>query len=89
MTPVETVLGRLERVRKSGSGRWMARCPAHPDRTPSLSISETQDGTVLLKCWAGCVTSDVVAAMRLAMRDLFPKKESLLYPPRKQRNRAT
>ena len=34
--------------------RWMARCPAHDDQTPSLSISEGSDGIVLVKCFTGC-----------------------------------
>jgi DNA-binding transcriptional regulator YiaG len=46
VSPVSVVLGRLDLVRKSGKG-WMARCPAHEDRTPSLSVSEGDDGRVL------------------------------------------
>ena len=88
MLPVERIIGLLEKVRKSGGG-WIARCPAHPDRRPSLSIREGRDGRVLLYCFAGCPTSDVVAALGLTMRDLFPKNKSLLYPSRMQRNHAT
>jgi putative DNA primase/helicase len=36
---VDVLLGRLEGVRRAGAGSWMARCPAHPDRNPSLSVS--------------------------------------------------
>lgn len=46
------VLPRLEAVRPCAGG-WVARCPAHSDRNPSLSIREV-DGKVLLKCFAGC-----------------------------------
>ncbi len=81
VTPVEAVLRRLEQVRKAPGSRWTARCPAHPDRSPSLSIKEGSDGRALLYCFAGCSTPDVVAALGLAMRDLFPKKQSLSYPP--------
>jgi hypothetical protein len=72
--PLQGVLERLERVRVTGSGRWMARCPAHADRNPSLSLSEAEDGTVLVKCHAGCRTEAVVAALGLDMTDLFPKR---------------
>jgi putative DNA primase/helicase len=43
---------------------WMARCPAHHDRKPSLSISEGEDGKVLVRCHAGCDQRDVIAALR-------------------------
>jgi putative DNA primase/helicase len=43
---------------------WMARCPSHDDRAPSLSISDRPDGKVLVRCHAGCDQRDVVAALR-------------------------
>jgi hypothetical protein len=48
--------------RKVGAG-WIARCPAHDDRKPSLSIGEGQGGTVLVHCHAGCDQRDVIAAL--------------------------
>jgi hypothetical protein len=75
--PVKRVLEALERVhaapRRSG-GCWVARCPAHADGTPSLSISEGLDGRVLIKCHAGCATEAVLAALGLSYRDLFLRK---------------
>lgn len=70
----ERLIDRLEGVRQSGPGRWLARCPAHPDHSPSLSVRETDDGTVLIKCFAGCDAADVVAATGLEFKDLFPEK---------------
>ena len=64
------LLSRLEAVKQSGAN-YMARCPAHDDRTPSLSVSEGEDGRILLKCFAGCTAEAVVAALGLTMRDLF------------------
>ena len=64
MRPFERVTGRLEYVRKSGGGSVVARCPAHRDKSPSLSVKEGGDGRVLLYCFAGCPTSDVVAALK-------------------------
>jgi hypothetical protein len=59
-----TIVGRL-------GGRWHGRsgscpCPAHEDRTPSLSVSETRDGRVLVHCFAGCSQSAVIDALRRA-----------------------
>lgn len=69
--PIDVVLDELPDARSAGRG-WKARCPAHDDRTPSLSVSETDDGTVLIKCWAGCTTGDVLDALDLDFSDLFP-----------------
>jgi putative DNA primase/helicase len=49
--------------RKAGGG-WMARCPAHEDRKPSLSIRDADDGKVLVRCHAGCDQERVIAALR-------------------------
>src|SRR5262245_61182843 len=50
----------------------MARCPAHEDRNPSLSIGVGDDGRVLLHCWAGCTVQAILGALGLELRDLFP-----------------
>src|SRR5262245_39928865 len=50
--------------RKVGGG-WMARCPSHDDREPSLSITDSQDGKVLVRCHAGCDQDDLIAALRM------------------------
>jgi hypothetical protein len=75
MSPVENLVSRLN-ARRSGEG-WKAKCPAHDDREPSLSINEGTDGRALLKCQAGCDTNDVLAALGMTWRDLFP---STAYP---------
>jgi putative DNA primase/helicase len=49
--------------RKAGSG-WTARCLAHDDRTPSLSIRVADNGKVLVRCHAGCHQGRVIAALR-------------------------
>jgi putative DNA primase/helicase len=66
--------------RKVGVG-WMACCPAHHDREPSLSIRETDDGKILVHCHAGCDQDDVIAALR--SRGLWPEKG-----PRQRRRSA-
>ena len=52
----------------------MARCPAHNDHTPSLSVAVGSDGRILLRCHAGCPTSEVVEALGLTMADLQPER---------------
>jgi hypothetical protein len=50
--------------RRTGQGRWVACCPAHADRTPSLSIGEGTKVPILLHCHAGCDPRDVLAELR-------------------------
>lgn len=68
---VDDLLHRLEKVKATGPGKWMARCPAHEDRSPSLAIKES-DGTILLHCFAGCSVEDVAGAIGVEMIALFP-----------------
>ena len=51
------------RGRKAGRG-WSARCPAHDDRNPSLSIRDSASGGVLVKCFAGCPKNEVIASLK-------------------------
>jgi hypothetical protein len=69
---VENLVERLH-AKRSGKG-WIAKCPVHEDHKPSLSLDEGADGRALLKCHAGCLTDDVVAALRMTYHDLFPAK---------------
>jgi len=68
------LLDRLEKVKQTGPGRWIASCPAHDDKSPSLSIRETEDGRILLHDFAGCDTASVLATLGLSLSDLFPDK---------------
>jgi Protein of unknown function (DUF3631) len=69
--------------KRSGEG-WKAKCPAHIDRMPSLSIKEGSDGRVLLHCHAGCSIDDILRVLGLAVRDLFPTQTSVLVNAPKQ-----
>jgi hypothetical protein len=70
-----TLLNRLDGVKQTGRGRWISKCPAHEDRSPSLAIRELDDGRMLLHDFAGCSTSDVLAAVGLTLQDLFPERQ--------------
>jgi len=69
----EKILDRLESVHEKGPGRWIAKCPAHPDKTPSLAIRDV-DGKLLLHCFAGCSLHEIVSAAGVELSDLFPNK---------------
>jgi hypothetical protein len=71
---IDELLGRLQKVKKAGPGKWVACCPAHEDRSPSLAIKEV-DGTILLHCFAGCETDDICGSLGVEVRDLFPPSE--------------
>src|SRR5687768_8159424 len=79
----ERLLARLELVRQAAPARWTARCPSHPDKRPSLSIRELEDGRVLLHCFGACSVGDVLAAVGLQLTDLFPERISHHMPPGK------
>ena len=72
--PVQRLLTALREQghapRKAGAG-WCCRCPAHDDRTPSLSIHAGDDGRALVCCHAGCEPDAIVAAIGLRPADLF------------------
>jgi hypothetical protein len=72
---IQDVLSRLDGLRQTGTGRWVARCPAHDDKRPSLSVREVDSGTVLLHCFAGCEIGEVLGAIGLQSRDLYPPQE--------------
>lgn len=72
----DQILSRLENVKRTGPGRWIARCPAHADKHASLSVRELDSGVLLVHDFAGCSAQEVVAAVGLKMEDLFPPREN-------------
>jgi hypothetical protein len=78
----ESLLAKLEGLKKTGSKRYVARCPAHDDRSPSLAIRDLGDGRILLHCFAGCPTESVLGAMGLAFADIMPERVGNYAPER-------
>jgi hypothetical protein len=74
LSAADKVLPRLPRVKRTAPGKWSACCPAHEDKSPSLSIRELEDGRLLLYCFGGCSVEEVVGAVGLGMEDLFPPR---------------
>ena len=70
-SPLDALLQRLDGVQKSGNG-YRAKCPACGGRSRKLSVSEIDNGAVLLHCFAGCGALSVVQAVGLTLADLFP-----------------
>lgn len=69
------LLAKLDKVRKRSGDSWTACCPAHDDRGPSLAVRELASGHVLVHCFAGCQTADVLDAVGLDYDVLFPPRE--------------
>lgn len=85
MKPIDLITARLDRPRMARNGQWSARCPAHQDKGPSLSLREKPCGMVLIHCHAGCHPADILAAIGLTWKDLFPRGRPII----QHRNRAT
>jgi len=66
---IARILSKFKNVKETPPTGWKASCPAHDDNNPSLSIS-VKDQRVLLHCFAGCETADVLTATGLEWVDL-------------------
>jgi hypothetical protein len=71
MIAINRILPMLAKVRATGPSRWVACCPSHHDRTPSLAIRAVDDGRVLLHCFGGCDIEAITGALGLTVSDLF------------------
>ena len=72
---VETILSKLEKVKKTGFNRWIARCPCHTDKTPSLAVRD-DNGTVLIHCFGcGAAGPGVCEAIGEDVSELFPPSD--------------
>jgi len=74
--PIDNILSRFPDAKRNGNG-WRARCPVHDGHSlTSVSISEGDNGTVLLHCFKGCSCKAIVQAIGLNESDLFPDNNS-------------
>jgi len=76
--PINNLLDRLEYVKQSKPDHWRAKCPIHQkeqSKSRSLSIVETESGSALIHCFAGCAYDTVLGAIGLQPSDLFPKDD--------------
>ena len=74
MADIDLLLSRLHGVKKiKGSDKWVALCPAHDDKTPSLSIRQLEDSRILINCWSGgCGAIDILNSIDLNFQHLMP-----------------
>jgi hypothetical protein len=69
---LHSLLQKLRGVQQAGQNQWSAKCPAHEDNDPSLSISTGMDGRILLHCHVGCPVEQICGALEITVADLFP-----------------
>ncbi|MGD9561993.1 MAG: hypothetical protein AB7F88_07215 [Pyrinomonadaceae bacterium] len=72
---LEKILAKLHGVVKNRSG-YMAICPSHEDKEPSLSVSAGMDGITLLYCHGGCDIESILTALGMRMKDLYDNVET-------------
>lgn len=67
---IHNLLSRLQKVKQTGTDRYVACCPSHQDKSPSLSIS-VKDEKILIHCFAGCSPAEILHSVDLETKDLF------------------
>lgn len=76
MADIDNILSKLEKLKGTGNGngngKWLACCPVHEDKSPSLAIKLTGDDKTLIHCFAGCDVTEIVGALGLTLADLMP-----------------
>lgn len=77
----EPLISRLAKVKQTGRGNWLACCPAHEDKRPSMTIREVEDGRVLVHCFAGCSAAEIIQAVGLEFDALFPPRPKVDHLP--------
>jgi len=75
--------------RQTGKEQWVAVCPSHDDRSPSLHIKEKEDGRVLIHCKAGCGANEILSALGLEFGVLFPETDENFGAWKPRTDRAT
>ena len=86
MANLDELVARLDGVKTTGKDRYIARCPAHTDGDPSLSIRQLPDSRILIKCFAGCGALDVLDSLGMKWADLMPD-DGLFEPVAERRER--
>lgn len=79
----EDVISRLDGTQRTGAVTWIAKCPAHDDRSPSLSVKDAGEGRTLINCFAGCSVQVVLDALGLTWSALYPPRSNDPYARRK------
>lgn len=80
----DKLLSRLQRVKRTGPGKWIASCPTREDKSPSLAIREMDDGRVLLHDFGGDSVEAILGAVGLSFSDLYPTQPGTAAKPVKR-----
>ena len=73
----------LSGVKPSGETSCTARCPSHPDRINSLSVKSNPDGKLIIFCFGGCSTPNILSSLGLSFSDIMGPKRDTSPPPKK------
>ena len=73
LRPIDLLLSRMEAMKPAGKGH-RGPCPSCGGRSAKLSVSEAENGAVLLHCFGGCTPAEVIGAVGLTLGDLFPER---------------
>ena len=86
MSPIDTVLSRLDYVKPTRPDRWRSSCPACRGSSKSaLSVGIGDNGSVMFTCFkTGCDVSSIAAALSLDLEDLFPPRDAHATTPRRR-----
>jgi len=71
---INDFLSYFEKSYRSGKDEYQCLCPAHQDKTASLSIKNLPDERILIHCFAGCAANDILEAVGLTFEDIVPKR---------------
>jgi DNA primase (bacterial type) len=86
--PKDKILPKLQDVKQIKQNEWMTRCPCHQDDKASLHITELPNGQLLIKCHAGCNYLDILGAIGLNKKDLYPPQEKPQDSPHRQQGKS-
>lgn len=81
--PIENLLPRLDKVKRTGPNRWIACSPARDDKHPSMAIRELDDGRILIHDFGGSTVNEILDAISLDISDLFPPRQTYGKPERR------
>lgn len=74
MSKLDRLLSMLEKVKRTGSDSYIACCPSHEDKNPSMTIREVEPDHILLHCFAGCDTQRILSSIGLSFNDIHPDR---------------
>ncbi len=74
MSKLDNLLSRLTKVRQTGKSEFVACCPSHADKSPSMTIREIEPDHILLHCFGGCSAGEILGAVGLTFDDVYPDR---------------